>query len=254
LAPLAGKVTEAQIRAELEEDRRRFNVDCDEQAHRRSLRIGLALRQFMNEGRFDAFSANFLAFDRAEEPINAMPFLEASKAMARGLGYAGEGDVLTAALVAGLLTGFEQTTFTEIFCPDWKGNSLFLSHMGEINPNVAAAQPLLLEKPFPYTPAKTPAFLAAAPAPGPAVYVNLTPGPADEFRLIVTPVEVLEDGKHPGMQKCVRGWIRPRLPIAEFLEQFSRLGGTHHSALVLGEHYEAMAAFGRFAGLDVKAV
>ena len=43
-----------------------------------------------------AFSFNFQAFTSKEPPVDTVPFLEASKAMARGIGYAGEGDVLTA--------------------------------------------------------------------------------------------------------------------------------------------------------------
>ncbi len=62
-----------------------------------------------------------------------VPFLEASKAMARGTGYAGEGDVLTALLVAAVAAGFPETTFTEMFCPDWENGTVFLSHMGEVN-------------------------------------------------------------------------------------------------------------------------
>ena len=34
------------------------------------------------------------------------------------------------------------------------------------------------------------------------------------------------------------------------LEEISRLGGTHHSELVLGDRAEAVAAFARFAGLE----
>ena len=55
--------------------------------------------------------------------MDTMPFLEISKAMSRGIGYAGEGDLLTAALVGALLAAWPRTTFTEIFCADWKGGS-----------------------------------------------------------------------------------------------------------------------------------
>jgi L-arabinose isomerase len=192
---------------------------------------------------------NFLAFDSTEPPVDNVPFLEACKAMARGTGYAGEGDVLTAALVGALLAGWEKTSFTEIFCPDWKGESLFLSHMGEINPRCAAGKPLVYEKPWSFSPAKSPASLACAPAPGPATLVNLAPGPCDSLTLIVAPVEVLGDAEHPGMRAAVRGWIRPALPVARFLEEYSRHGGTHHSALVPGASAEVLAAFARLAGL-----
>jgi L-arabinose isomerase len=39
--------------------------------------------------------------------------------------------------------------------------------------------------------------------------------------------------------------------VAQFLEAYSRAGGTHHSALVLGDRAEAIAAFGRQCGINV---
>ncbi|MHC4916949.1 MAG: L-arabinose isomerase family protein [Planctomycetota bacterium] len=251
LTPFVEKVSADDLEAELERDRKRFEVDCPEEIHRRSARLGLGLRAMLAEGGHAAFSVNFLAFDSESDVV---PFLEASKAMARGIGYAGEGDVLTAALVGALLSAWPQTTFTEIFCPDWEGGTLFLSHMGEFNPACAAGRPLLCERPFPYTPAANPAVLACAPEPGEAVFVNLAPGPEDSFTLIAAPVEVLGDGKHPEMRNKIRGWMRPRVPVAEFLEEYSHLGGTHHSALVLGTHARSLRAFARLAGLGYRAI
>jgi len=243
-------VSDEAVSDEIARDRQAFDVRAGDAVLRRSVRVGLGLRRRLDAGAFTALSVNFLAFDTEKGPVDTVPFLEISKAMARGIGYAGEGDVLTAALVGALLAGWPRTTFTEIFCPDWNGNTLFLSHMGEINPAVAAARPRVFEKEFPFTPARNPAVLACAPAAGPAVFVNLAPGPEDSFRLIVAPVEVLGDGTHPAIQETVRGWIRPPCSAAAWLEQFSRFGGTHHSALVLGDRAEAIAAFARFVGIE----
>lgn len=254
LGPFVEQVTAKEIEAELERDRRAFQVVADAEVHRRSVRVGLGLRKYLEAERADACTVNFAAFNSPDEPVSTVPFPEISKAMARGIGYAGEGDALTAALTAGLLAAFERATFTEIFCPDWKGDTLFLSHMGELNPATAAEKPLLCEKDFPFTAARNPAILACAVAPGPAVFVNLAPGPKESFRLLITPVEVLEDMRRPEMKKVVRGRIRPRCGIAEFLEVFSRCGGTHHSALVLGDRVEATAAFARFAGLEYRLI
>ncbi len=250
LAPFVQHVPEDEVAAEMARDHERFDVKAPDAVHRRSVRLGLGLRRCIEQESVDAFSVNFLAFDTPDGHVNTVPFLEISKAMGRGIGYAGEGDVLTAALVGALLSAFSETTFTEIFCPDWKGGTIFLSHMGEINPAVAARRPLLCEKPFPYTPAQNPAFIACAPKAGPAVLVNISPGPNDSFRLIAAPVDVLEDSPREDMQSIVRGWIRPKQSTANFLESYSRLGGTHHSALVLGARAEAVAAFARFAGLE----
>jgi L-arabinose isomerase len=242
-------VSDAAVSQEIAADRARFACELGEEVHARSVRVGLGLRCLLAEGRHNALSVNFQAFDRADRPANTMPFLEISKAMSRGIGYAGEGDVLTASLVGALARAFGPTTFTEVFCPDWAGDSLFLSHMGEINPAVAGANPLqpprIIEKPFPFGGSLNPAVLTCAVQPGAAVFVNLAPGPDDSFSLIVAPVEVLADTTHPEMQAVVRAWVRPHGGVARFLEAYSRAGGTHHSALLLGDKVEAVAAFGR---------
>lgn len=246
-------VSDDAVAEEVASDRKCFACELASGVHGQSVRVGLGLRRVLEEGGYQAFSVNFQAFDRADRPANTMPFLEIAKAMGRGIGYAGEGDVLTAALVGALARAFGAVTFTEVFCADWAGGTLFLSHMGEISPTVAGDTPRIIEKPFPFGCALNPAVLTCAVQPGPAVFVNLTPGPDNTFSLIVAPVEVLaEDASlDPAMRDVVRAWVRPREDVARFLEDYSRAGGTHHSALVLGERAEAIAAFGRMSGLEV---
>ncbi len=247
------KVSDDVVMAEVAKDRKLYECVADSTAHEQSVRVGLGLRAIIDEGDYSGFSVNFLAFDRSDRPANTMPFLEISKAMARGIGYAGEGDVLTAALVGALARAFNQVTFTEIFCPDWTGDSLFLSHMGEISPSIASGQPRIISKPFFSGGSLDPAVLTCVANPGPAVFVNLAPGPNNSFSLIVAPVEILaeNDDLDPIMRDIVRIWVKPQGSISTFLEAYSRAGGTHHSALVLGNHVKAIAAFGRFCGLNV---
>lgn len=246
-------VSEDAVAREVAEDRARYACDLSAEDHARAVRVGLGLRRLLDDGGYAGFSVNFQAFTRADRPANTMPFLEISKAMARGIGYAGEGDVLTAALVGALARTFGAVTFTEIFCPDWAGNSLFLSHMGEISPTVAGDVPRVIAKPFFSGGSLDPAVLTCAVQPCPAVFVNLAPGPDDTFTLIVAPVDVLaEDATlDPAMRDVVRAWVRPRVDVRTFLAAYSRAGGTHHSALVLGDHVEAIAAFGRMSGCAV---
>ena len=68
--------------------------------------------------------------------------------MQRGVGYAGEGDAFTASLVGALLKNYKETSFVEIFCPDWKNDALFISHMGEMNYAVADREIELLREAY----------------------------------------------------------------------------------------------------------
>lgn len=245
-------VKPAAIEAEVARDRKAYRVQIDAALHRQVVHAGLGLRHLLAAQDYAGFSVNFQAFRTRKQPPG-MPFAEISKAMARGLGYGGEGDILTACLCGALATGFGDTTFTEIFCADWKGGSLFLAHMGEINPEVAARRPCLVASGSAFVGPRT-ATLVCGIRRGPAVFANIVPGPDNRFDLLVAPVEMLGDATNPKMQRGVRGWMRPLLPVGTFLEEYSRFGGTHHSVLVMGEHVEALTAFARFAGLGVRVI
>jgi L-arabinose isomerase len=143
-ALLAG-VKPAAVAAEREEDRQRFSLDgASEESVTRSIRLGLAVRAWVEKQGLAAFTFNFLNATR-KGGYPTVPVLEASKAMARGVGYAGEGDVLTALLVAAVAAGHPETTFTEMFCPDWENGTVYLSHMGEFNWRLSAEKPRLRE-------------------------------------------------------------------------------------------------------------
>ncbi len=216
---------------------------------RRSVRVGLAVRRWIARERLTAFTVNFMAISRASG-LPAVPFLEACQGMARGVGYAGEGDVLTAALVGALVGVYPDTTFTEMFCPDWKGNRVFLSHMGEVNPLLLTGKPRLSEMPFKFTDAQPPVRVSGCLRGGPAVFVNLAPLPGNRFRLIVVPVNMQAVRGKDRSENSVHGWFQPPLPLADFLAEYSRLGGTHHAALVYGQVSRVLAGFGDFMGWD----
>ncbi|MDI6775594.1 MAG: hypothetical protein QME60_09490, partial [Verrucomicrobiota bacterium] len=198
--------------------------------HKQTLRACLALRKWVEKEKLTAFTLNFQTVTRASG-IPAMPFLEISKATAMGVGYAGEGDVLTASLNGAVTSVFPDASSTEMFCPDWEGNMIFLSHMGEINLDLAERKPVLFEKEWVSTDAQRPVVAAAAFRPGKAVFFNLAPRKKG-YALIVAPVEMVSEGKADKFNHTIRGWMRPAKPIAEFLADYSRAGGTHHAGLV----------------------
>ncbi|MBU8902039.1 MAG: hypothetical protein KOO69_04815 [Victivallales bacterium] len=231
LKTLLADVSDEAIDAEIQSNIESFvSGEYSEQAMRDTALSSLVVRNWLNSEKLDAFTVNFLNITKAFG-IPVMPFLEASKAMTEGKGYAGEGDVLTAALVATLATAFPETTFSEMFCPDWKGNKIFLSHMGEINTDLCAKKPILCERPFPYTDAGNPVFVAGCLKPGAAYLINIAPGPNETYTLIVAPIEVCDTQGKEELKDSIRGWFEPTMPIADFLTAYSKLGGTHHLAI-----------------------
>ena len=218
-----------------------------EEAHRESVRAGLAVRRWLAQEGLGAFSLNFLQI--GDSGLPTVPFLEASKAMARGIGYAGEGDVLTAALV-GVLAQAWPTTFTEMFCPDWQGNRVFLSHMGEVNLALLEGRPQLVQRPFPWAPVAPPVHAVGRLQPGQAVLVNLAPMPDEAYRLLLAPVRVVAPEGEDRMAGLVHGWLEPRVAVADFLAGYSRVGGTHHCGLAYGAGLPELAHFGSIMGWD----
>lgn len=244
-------VSDIEIDAEMAEDRGKFDVNgLDNTVYRRSTASNLAVRKWIEQEKLTAFTVNFLAVD-SNSGLPCMPFLEAGKAMARGIGYAGEGDVLTAALVGALASVYCDTSFTEMFCPDWENDSIFISHMGEMNINLSAEKPRLAEEDFPYTDAENPVLAYGRFKEGKGVLVNLAPAADNTYSFIVAPVQVLGVEQEDRMKNSIHGWIRPDMPVSEFLTAYSEAGGTHHSALVYGDVSGEIARFGKMMGWDV---
>ncbi|MCQ2427521.1 MAG: hypothetical protein MJ137_03830 [Clostridia bacterium] len=220
----------------------------------RTVRNDLAVRRWIEEKGLDAFTANFREIGNGTG-LDIMPFMEACDAMARGTGYAGEGDVLTASLVGALLKGYPETAFIEIFCPDWKGGTLMLSHMGEYNPNLTEGKRTMLEMNFIYGGAKNPVVSYGCYKSGDAVFINLFRTKAEGFKLFISPVkmEAPAEGTDNFPNK-VRGWMRPCMPVADFLEALSFEGATHHSALVYGARVAEIEYFAKLLGLPFVTV
>ena len=251
IAKTKATVTDADLEAEYRADLSEYEfVNVSETLYKDVSKVALAVRRWIENENLDAFTMNFLE----AQPGRAfcyMPFAEASKAMGRGIGYAGEGDVMTAALVSALLKAYPETTFTEMFCPDWKNNTIFMSHMGEYNINVSKGKACMKEKDFPYTPAENPTVLLDTLKPGPVVYVNLAPRANGKYALILTEGEMIDVPRDNNQNYVVNGWFRPNGDLAHFLEDFSNAGGTHHSAIIYNGDIEVIKKFGLYCDFDV---
>ena len=254
LEEIKAAVTESEIDSEVANDLNGAKIlsDFNEETHKLTAKNCLAVRKWIEKNGLNAFTANFLDIN-SKCGLDVMPFMEAGKAMARGIGYAGEGDVLTASLTGALIKGFKDATFVEIFCPDWKGDTLFLSHMGEANYALGTDKPSLKEVNFIYTDAKNPIAGYTCYKKGKATFVNLYPT-ADGYSLIVAPVTMEEPTDTDNFEDKIRGWMRPNMPIADFLEKISCEGATHHSALVYGATPKELEFFGKLLGIKVVIV
>ena len=125
--------------------------------------------------------------------------------MARGVGYAGEGDLLTALFCGALLQSNRNTTFSEMFCPDWTGNRIFLSHMGEMNLSLMDQKPYLAPRKWKFGNGKDIAVATGCLRSGKAVLANLAPMADGKFKLIAAQVALT--AQHDANLTDMRGWI-----------------------------------------------
>lgn len=243
-------VTEAEIDAEIASDKAKYQSEITWEAeYRAATRSGLAVRKWMADKDLNCCTVNFLTLDKVQ--LGKMPFPECCKMMERGQGYAGEGDVLTAGLVGALSSVYPDTTFTEMFCPDWEKDLILLSHMGESNPNLAQWKPLLADAAFNYNSCGNTVSMYNCLKPGKVVYVNLAPMDG-HYHLIIFEGEMLDAGLENGAYRhSTQGWLKPCCKLPEFLKKYSMAGGTHHSAMVYGANIEEIRAFGEMMGFEV---
>jgi len=242
-------VTEEEIEAEIRADHEFFDYPerIEEEVYKSNTRACLAIRKWIETHTLDAFSVNFLKACPAYG-LDTMPFLEACKAMARGIGYAGEGDAMDAIFAGALIRAYKAASFVEIFCPDWKDNRIFISHMGEMNYNVAAAKPEIRMRKSNYTDSVMPVAGYACYRPGNAVYLNIYRDETD-YCLVASAVEMANVRNDDNFRSAIRGWMKPHIPVSDFLRKLSEHGATHHSILVYDVKPEQILYFGKLLGM-----
>ena len=199
-------------------------------------RSELALRRFVADHRLSAITYQFLAFGE-DARSETLPFVAASRLMADGIGFGGEGDLVGAAGSFLLHALMPPATFSEIFTIDFAGNSVFMSHMGEAN--VAMARPdrpvPLVARPAPIVPTRgRQLVLVTNPTPGPATFAALVQGPGGRWRLIAAPVRITDTPPRPGFY-VPHFNLQPEGDVREFLTRYAQAGGPHHNAVCFGD-------------------
>ncbi|MDD2600995.1 MAG: L-arabinose isomerase [Kiritimatiellae bacterium] len=197
---------------------------------REQARIEAGMRDFLQAGGFGAFTTTFEDLHGFKQ----LPGLAVQRLMAEGYGFGAEGDWKTAAMTriikvmgAGLAGG---TSFMEDYTyhldPD--GMLVLGSHMLEICPSIAAAQPTLEVHPLGIGGKDDPArLLFTAPA-GAALNTSLI-DMGGRFRMIVNEVEsVMPQHDLPQLPVAHALW-RPKPNLKVAAAAWILAGGAHHT-------------------------
>jgi L-arabinose isomerase len=249
----AGTASPAEVTKLVAEYRRSYDVapdvtgaDLDSTA-----RVELALRGMVADQRLDALTCQFLAFGD-DERTPTVPFVAASRLMAEGIGFAGEGDLIAAAATAFLNWLNPPASFSEMFTIDFAGNRVFLSHMGEANVAMARRDRKvpLVARPTPITRTRDRQLaLVTSFEPGSATLAALTLGPGGKWRLITAPVTIDDFGPQP--EFCVPHFmLKPAGDVRRFLTGYAEAGGPHHNAVCFGDARRRLRMAAGMLGAD----
>jgi L-arabinose isomerase len=258
LAERIQAVPEVEVDRLLEEYQERYALapalrqGGDRRANLRdAARQEVALRRFLRDGGFGAFTTTFEDLHGLQQ----LPGLACQRLMAEGYGFAAEGDWKTAALVrlmkvmsAGRPGG---TSFMEDYTYHLvPGQERVLgAHMLEVCPSIAAERPSLEVHPLGIGGKGDPCRLVFEAAPGPAVATTLV-DLGGRMRMIVSEVDLVKaPAPMPRLPVAHAVWI-PRPDFKRSAQAWIQAGGAHHTSLSQAVTTEQLEDLAAMAGLE----
>jgi L-arabinose isomerase len=218
---------------------------------REAAKIELGLLAFLEEGNFKGFTDTF-------EDLHGMaqlPGIAAQRLMAKGYGFAGEGDWKTAALVramkvmgGGLKGG---NSFMEDYTYHFEpGNQLVLgAHMLEICPSIATGKPSCEIHPLGIGGKADPVRLVFNSAGGPALNASVV-DMGNRFRLLVNAVEAVKPLKDLPKLPVARVLWKPYPDMKTGCTAWILAGGAHHTCFSQNLTAEHLEDFAGMAGIE----
>jgi L-arabinose isomerase len=214
-------------------------------------RYEIAMKRFMEDGNFKAFTTNFENLTGLAQ----LPGLASQRLMAAGYGFGAEGDWKQAAMLrivktmsAGMPGG---SSFMEDYTYhlDPANEAVLGAHMLEICPSIAAKKPRLEVHPLGIGGKDAPARLIFESAAGDAMNVTLI-DMGNRFRFIVNTLEVIEPlQKMPKLPVASAFW-KTQPNMADGAAAWIYAGGTHHSAFTLALTPEYIETFAEYADVE----
>ena len=220
-------------------------------ALREAARIELGLKEFLEQGNFKGFTNTFEDL----HGMNQLPGIASQRLMAKGYGFAAEGDWKTAALVramkvmgSGLPGGNAfMEDYTYNFDPD---NELVLgSHMLEIDASLANGKPALEVHPLGIGGKADPARLVFNVAGGEALNASII-DMGNRFRLLINEVQAVEPQHDLPTLPVARVLWRPYPDMKTGCAAWIYAGGAHHTAYSQNLTAEHLQDFADIAGLE----
>jgi L-arabinose isomerase len=219
---------------------------------RDAARLEIAMRAFLEEGGFGAFTTTFEDL----HGVKQLPGLACQRLMAAGYGFGAEGDWKTAALVRlgnvmtagrpGGVSFIEDYTYHLV-----NGKERVLgAHMLEVSPSIADGKPSLEVHPLGIGGKADPPRLVFDARSGPAVNTTLV-DMGGRMRMIVAELDVLKpEHPMPKLPTARAVWV-PRPDFKRGCQGWIEAGGAHHAAFCQAVTASEWEDFAKMAGLEV---
>lgn len=258
LVEYVNKVTDKEVNDLIEEYRNLYEFDYgnyEEEKWFKHVKVQasyeIALRRFLEDGGYTAFSTNFEDLHGMEQ----LPGLAVQRLMIEGYGFAGEGDWKTAALsrFMKIMSHNQATGFMEDYTYELASGkeAILQSHMLEVDPTFAKDKPRIVVSPLGIGGKDDPARLVFDGKAGEGIAVTVADF-GSHFKVIINEIKAFEPTE-----------LAPNLPVARVLWQpqpdfktgvgdWIRAGGGHHTVASLNITLAQITAWTEM--LDVETV
>lgn len=255
LVDYVNKVEDKDIKALVALYLKEYEVEVSSEVFHQSLyneaKIELALRSFLNDGGYKAFTTTFEDL----HGLPQLPGLAVQRLMADGFGFGAEGDWKTAALLRilkVLATGKEGgTSFMEDYTYNFSddGDTVLGAHMLEVCPSIAEKKPLLRVKPLGIGGKDDPVRLIFKAKTGSALNATLL-DLGNRFRLLVNTLESV-DVPHPlPLLPVAHVLWRPEPNLTVSAASWIYAGGAHHSVFSMAVDEKELEILASMWGIE----
>jgi len=247
-------VSESEINEQINRYYQRYDMCTSNlDAVRYQAREEIAIRKFMEDGGFSAFTDTFENL----HGLRQLPGLATQDLAAEGYGFGAEGDWKTAALcriMKVMAQGLEGgTSFMEDYSYhlDLKNPGILGAHMLEVDPSLAAGRPRIEVHPLGIGGREDPARLCFDSGNGKAILVSLI-DLGNRFRMIVNDVEACKPFAEMPRLPTARVMWKPFPDLQTSAEAWILAGGAHHTVMSYALDAENMMEFCKI--MDIECV